>query len=183
VSAVHQSSSSRYSYPGVDESYEQNKPSSNYDNYNWLFGNNDHNSDTEDTNAQTSSKCTMETYPSSIPHGKTDVTFLESASVDYTRVEDCVQECCQNVNCQYVWVFAKKCFLVGCSKEESDFCAPYAFGGTSGEIASTYYRVQLSEGWFEAVSLPLHKQIIGNHVIIIRKLHVEWCHFTPDYWN
>ncbi len=85
-----------------------------------------------------------QTYRSSIPTGRTQVSYIETAKV--TETEQCIQECCNRgpEKCQFAWLFASQCFLVGCTEDEKDLCEPMTL--TKSGIMSTYYRVTLPSG-------------------------------------
>ncbi len=87
-------------------------------------------------------KCGLaKVYRNSIPTGRTSVSNIETTEV--TSADTCIQECCDQGpdKCQFAWLFAKQCFLVGCTEEERDLCEPLQFKKSG--ITSTYYRVTL----------------------------------------
>ncbi len=80
-------------------------------------------------------------YRSSIPTGRTKMSNIETTELE--KPEECIQACCDigPEKCQYAWMFAKKCFLIGCDEEEKNLCEPMQFHKAA--IESTYYKVQL----------------------------------------
>lgn len=97
--------------------------------------------------AQNSDQCLEVSgiYKSSIPAGETDVDFLQSfhvlASVYEDAVTECVTHCCKlgRDRCQYAWLFADKCFTIGCTKDHAQKCRPmYKALGSSIYVALQY---------------------------------------------
>ena len=94
-------------------------------------------------------------YRSTIPTGRTLMSNIETTKL--TTPEACIQACCDRgpESCQYAWMFAKKCFLIGCDEEKENLCEPLQFDKPG--IESTYYKVQLTTGM----------QVIFNYVTVL----------------